>query len=107
MRISGHLPVLVACLAGLAMTAQAADTVRAAPLRTHDSVSGEQYDINDLRLTGGFLPKGNEVDGTGFSWSRHYRIALSGMRAGQPLEEYGGFIYGGEFAIDTARKNTP
>lgn len=114
MRLTGTLSVITAACAALAPAAQGADTtstrthsdtVRAAPL--HGSVNGEQYDINDLRLTAGFLPKNNDIDGTGFNWSHDYRLAIDGMRSPQPLQDFGGFIYGGEFAIDTARKNTP
>ena len=105
MRLSGTLSVITAALAALASTATGADTVRAAPLH-QSSVGGELYDINDLRLTAGFLPKNNDIDGTGNNWSHNYRLALTGMRAPSPLEDVGGFIYGGEVAIDTAKKNT-
>jgi hypothetical protein len=106
MRLSGTLTVITAALAALAATATGADTVRAAPLHQSE-VGGDLYDINDLRLTAGFLPKGNEIDGTGFNWSHDYRLALDGMRAPNRLEDIGGFIYGGEVALDTASKNTP
>jgi hypothetical protein len=106
MRLSATRSVITAALAVLAPAASAADTIRSAPLH-RGSVSGEQYDINDLRLTAGFLPENNKADGHGANWSHDYRLALTAMRAGKPLEDMGGLIYGGEFAIDNAGKNSP
>jgi hypothetical protein len=105
MRLSAHLTVVTAALAALAAAAPAADSINAAPYQ-HSAVAGEQYDINDLRLTAGFLPKNNDVDGNGFNWAVDNRLALTGMRAPNPLQDYGGLIYGGEFAIDHARRTT-
>jgi hypothetical protein len=61
-------------------------------------VHTDAYDINDLRLTVGFLPR---ATGDGEDWSSNNRIAVTGMRA-NPLGPYGGLIYGGEFSINFA-----
>lgn len=80
-------------------------TVRAAPLRS--TITGELYDINDLRLNAGFLPEHTTANGNGYNWDHNYRLGLLGMRAPKALGEAGGLIYGGEVSFNTGSKAVP
>jgi hypothetical protein len=73
----------------------------------NSEVNGELYDINDLRLTGGFMPKHNQVDSTSSNWSKDYRLSFMWVRSPSPLQDIGGLIYGVEGTFDSAGKSTP
>ncbi|MBA3708849.1 MAG: hypothetical protein H0W83_08540, partial [Planctomycetes bacterium] len=82
--------------------ASAADRIVSSHARA-DGMVGE-YDINDLRLTAGFLPKNNEADSQSFNWASNYRFAVDGMRSNGRLNDYGGLVYCGEVAFNFATR---
>jgi hypothetical protein len=99
-------------LLALAAAATAADRIATSDQyvsgRSSNPVGGStmsgEYDVNDLRLTVGFLPKNNEADSSNFNWAQNYRFAVTGMRSNGRFTDAGGIVYGGEFALNYATK---
>ncbi|MBA2482715.1 MAG: hypothetical protein H0V44_18785 [Planctomycetes bacterium] len=104
MRSLGSITATLTLLAIAGMSA-AADRIATSDRRAAPSSGFRgEYDINDLRLTTGFLPKNNETDSSNFNWASNYRLAVTGMRSGGQFEDHGGLIYGGEFALNFATR---